>query len=187
MKMILWLRLLIPLLLPSLLVSADDSVRKIVPGDILAIRVNNEQELTMPRTVSSEGKITYWLLGEIDVKDKTLAEVEKIIRDMLDKDYIINPAVSVEMQAYSKLMINVIGEVLRPSRYDLPTDRRIDILDAIALAGGYTPKANKDRIILKRKGKTTTYTKKDLDKLREEGNGIRVEADDEVEVKLSII
>jgi polysaccharide export outer membrane protein len=187
MKIRLWLRLLGWLLLAVVGVRADDSVRKIVPGDILSVRVNNEPELSLYRTVSAEGKITYWQLGEIDVRDKTLAEVEKLIRDLLDKDYIINPAVSVEMQAFSKLMYNVIGEVMRAARYDLPTDRKIDILDAIAQAGGYTPKANKDKIILKRKGKTTIYTKSQLDKLREEGNGIRVEPDDEIEVKLGFI
>ncbi|HTI69828.1 MAG TPA: polysaccharide biosynthesis/export family protein [Candidatus Limnocylindria bacterium] len=187
MKMRIWIRLLWLMLLSPALLRADDGVRKIVPGDTLSIRVNAEPELTMPRTVNSDGKINYWLLGDIEVKDKTLGEVEKIIREMLDKDYIINPSVSVEMQTFSKLMINVIGEVQRPSRYDLPTDRRIDILDAIALAGGYSPKANKDKIILKRKNKTITYSKKDLDKLREEGNSIRVEPDDEIEVKMGIL
>ena len=187
MKMHLWLRLLCSLLLSSLFLRADDAVRKIVPGDILAVKVDNEPELTLYRTVGADGKINYWQLGDIDVRDKTLAEVERLIRDLLKKDYIINPSVSVEMQTFSKLMYNVIGEVVRPFRYDMPTDRKIDILDAIANAGGYTPKANKDKIILKRKGKTQIFTKKELDKLREEGNGIRVEPDDEIEVKMGIL
>jgi protein involved in polysaccharide export with SLBB domain len=172
-------------LLPSL--RAEDVLRKIVPGDTLSIRVNNEQELTMNRTVGQDGKITYWQLGDLDVKGKTPSDVEKIIHDLLAKDYIINPSVSVEMLAYLKQTVNVIGQVQTPGPVELPTDKRIDILDAIARAHSYTLRADKKNIILRRKGKKEPYTKKDLEKRRDEGNPVLVEPDDEIEVGDSII
>jgi protein involved in polysaccharide export with SLBB domain len=165
---------------------AQDAVRSLVPGDVLMLRVAEEIEMGQRITIPNDGKITYWLLEPIVVTNKTVAEVRKELYEMLDKDYIIKPALSVEVDSYSKQFINLTGMFLEPGRKELPVDRKVDIMDAMAMGRGFNPKADKDKIILRRKGQVTEYTKKQLDKLYERGERVLVEPDDNLEVKESV-
>jgi protein involved in polysaccharide export with SLBB domain len=174
--------LVLALALSGFVLRAQDSVRALLPGDILMLRVADELEMAQRITIPPDGKITYWLLEPIVVTNKTVAEVRQILYDMLDKDYIIKPALSVEVDVYSKQFINVVGHFLEPGRKELPVDRRIDIMDALALGRGFGPKANPNNIILRRRGQTFNYTKKDLDKKYESGEKVMIEPDDTVEV-----
>jgi len=165
---------------------AQDAVRSLVPGDVLMLRVAEEIEMTQRITIPNDGKITYWLLEPIVVTNKTVAEVRKELYELLDKDYIIKPALSVEVDSYSKQFINLTGMFLEPGRKELPVDRKVDIMDAMAMGRVFNAKANKDQIILRRKGQVTEYTKKQLDKLYERGERVLVEPDDNIEVKESV-
>lgn len=174
-------------LLSGLILKAQDSGRTLLPGDILMLRVADEIEMGQRITVPNDGKITYWLLEPIVVTNKTVAEVRQILFDMLDRDYIIKPALSVEVEVYAKQYVNVIGSVLEPGRKELPADRKIDIMDALALGRGFNLRASQDKIFLRRKGQSTQYTKKQIDKLYEKGERIFIEPDDTVEVKESVL
>ncbi|MFM7103757.1 MAG: polysaccharide biosynthesis/export family protein, partial [Verrucomicrobiota bacterium] len=90
---------------------AQVSARKILPNDILAIRVVGEPELTLDKRVGADGKITYPFILELSVEGKTVAEVEKEIRDLLDKDFIVQPQVTVEYRDYVKQWVTVVGQV----------------------------------------------------------------------------
>ena len=81
---------------------AQDSVRRIVPGDMLVINVAEELDMKQNLRVPTDGKITYWLLDPVIVTNKSVAEVRQILYTMLDKDYIIKPAISVEVSEYVK-------------------------------------------------------------------------------------
>jgi protein involved in polysaccharide export with SLBB domain len=170
-------------LMLALTLAAQDTVRKLLPGDILMLRVAEEIEMTQKITVPSDGKITYWLLEPIVVTNRTVAEVRETLYQMLDKDYIIKPALSVEVEVYAKQYINVTGFFLEPGRKELPVDRRLDIMDAIAMGRGFSPRADEGAIVLRRKGQVTNYAKKQLDKLYERGERIMIEPDDTIEVK----
>jgi len=60
-------------------------------------------------------------------------------------------------------------------------------MDAIALGGGFSPRADKGTIILRRKGQVTTYSKKQLDKAYAKGERVMIEPDDTLEVRESIL
>jgi len=121
------------------------------------------------------------------VTNRTVAEVRQQLYTMLDKDYIIKPAVSVEVSEYVKRYINITGSFVMPGRKEIPADRPIDIMDAIALGSGFSPRADKGKIILRRKGQVTNYSKKDLDRLYEQGQRVMIEPDDTLEVRESIL
>jgi protein involved in polysaccharide export with SLBB domain len=106
---------------------------------------------------------------------------------MLDKDYIIKPAISVEVSEYVKHFINITGSFVMQGRKEIPAERPIDIMDAIALGGGFSPRADQGKIILRRKGQVTTYSKKQLDKLYAQGERVMIEPDDTLEVRESIL
>jgi polysaccharide export outer membrane protein len=166
---------------------AQDSVRRIVAGDVLVINVAEELDMKQNIRVPTDGKITYWLLDPVVVTNKTVAEVRQQLYTLLDKDYIIKPAISVEVAEYVKHYINITGSFVMQGRKEIPAERPIDIMDAIALGGGFSPRADKDKIILRRKGQVTTYSKKQLDKLYEQGERVMIEPDDTLEVRESIL
>ena len=181
------LNLCLSCVLATGLALAQDSVRRIVAGDVLVINVAEELDMKQNLRVPTDGKITYWLLDPVIVTNKTVAEVRQQLYVMLDKDYIIKPAISVEVSKYVKHYINITGSFLKQGRVEIPAERPIDILDAIGLGGGFSPRADKNKIILRRKGQVSTYTKKQLDKLYSEGNRVMIEPDDTVEVQESIL
>jgi len=79
------------------------------------------------------------------------------IRTRLAKDYLVNPQVSVTVFEYGKRRFAVLGEVQKAGTYDMPEREKITLLDAIAMAGGYTRIADPGKVTLKRKenGKET--------------------------------
>ncbi|MEY4692681.1 MAG: hypothetical protein RIT19_3006 [Verrucomicrobiota bacterium] len=182
-----YLNLCLCCLLGAFAALAEDSVRRIVPGDVLVINVAEELDMKQNIRVPSDGKITYWLLDAVVVTNKTVAEVRQQLYTMLDADYIIKPAISVEVSEYVKQFINITGSFVMQGRKEIPADRAIDIMDAIALGGGFSPRADKDKIILRRKGQVTTYSKKQLDKLYEQGQRVMIEPDDTLEVRESLL
>ncbi len=146
-------------------VEAVEVDRKIAALDIIIVDVVGEKDLTNKEfRVSSSGTITYPYLGIIEVKGKTPAEVEAVIRDQLGKDYIVDPQVIVTVKEYRTRTVSVIGQVNKPGVIALPAEQKIDILEAIAQAGDLTKVANKNRIEVSRKGKTQKFTLDELKK-----------------------
>ncbi len=150
-----------------------DTDRKIEALDMLTVNVFGEEEFSGPNNgglelrVSSTGEVTLYLLGSVEVAGKTPAEAERHIRDLLKKDYIIDPHVLVLVKTYRVSNVTVMGQVASPGLIDLPAERRLDILSGIAQAGGFTKLARTSRIDLTRAGVTQTY---DLEKLKKEAN-----------------
>ena len=150
-----------------------DTDRKIEALDMLTVNVFGETEFSgtnnsgLELRVSSTGEVTLYLLGSVEVAGKTPAEAERHIRDLLKKDYIINPHVLVLVKTYRVSSVTVMGQVGSPGLIDLPAEQRLDILSGIAQAGGFTKLARTSKIDLTRAGVTRTY---DLDKLKKETN-----------------
>lgn len=160
-------------------VQSPASARKIQPNDVVLIRVLNELEMTAKKKVSAEGKIDYFFIGEVDLNDKTVAEAQRIIRDALDKDYLVNPEVYVEVETYATQYVTVVGQVQRPGQYPIPPDHKMDIIEAIGTAGDFSRLANKNKIELRRKEKVTRYS---YDDLKKPDGRVYVEPEDVIEV-----
>lgn len=107
-------------------------------NDLLEIVVYQEPDLSKTTRVAPDGTISFPLLGVIYVKGLTAKELETKITELLRKDYLVNPQVSVFIREYSK--ISVLGQVRFPGSYELKAG--LTVIDAIALAGGFTPDAN---------------------------------------------
>lgn len=114
-------------------------------GDKLRITVYNEPDLSGEFEVNGEGYVSVPLIGQIKVIGQTTNEVQTLLTQKYGKDYLVNPSVSIEVTNYRPFFI--IGEVNRPGGY--PYVNGMTIINAVALAGGYTPRANHDRIKVK--------------------------------------
>ena len=110
------------------------------PGDKFSIRVHEEKELSGEYTVSSDGTINYPYVGRVDVSGMTCGQVERTITEGLSSGYLRNPSVSCSILEYVSKRVFVFGEVKKPGSYPYKTD--LTIVDAFALAGGFTERAD---------------------------------------------
>jgi protein involved in polysaccharide export with SLBB domain len=161
----------------------SSTTRKIQPNDIILIRVVGELDLTMERRVGEDGMITYPYLEALKVSDKTPTEVERMVRDGLKGDYLVNPQVTVDFKEYVKQFVNVSGMVNSPGRIELPVDRRLDLMDVLSLAKDLNPKADKNEIVLTRQGQPPRTFKYDqIRKNTDPEKRIYVEPNDQINV-----
>jgi len=107
------------------------------PGDILLITVYEQPDLATKARVTSNGEITFPLLGIVEVKGLTVNEIQDKIRSLLEKDYLVNPQVNVFIEQYRSKKVFVMGFVNKPGEYELSKDRPTTVLEAITMAGGF--------------------------------------------------
>jgi len=120
---------------------------KIGPKDLLEISVFGLDELNKTVRVSEDGKITLPLLGEVEVEGLTKGEVEKKLSQLLEEKYLQNPQVTIFIREYQSKRVSVLGAVQNPGPYELLG--RQTILQVISEAGGLTPDAGSEIIVLR--------------------------------------
>ena len=130
----------------------------IVPGDVINVDVFQEESLTKPGLrVSESGDITLPLIDRVKVAGLTIADAEKKIRDLFEKDYLVDPHVIVTVFEYARRSVAVDGEVKQAGLIDLPPGQPLTVLQVIAASGGMTPNANPNDIELYREGAEEPY------------------------------
>jgi polysaccharide export outer membrane protein len=126
---------------------------KISPQDILVIGVIGEKDLTQDCRVNTSGTISYAWLNNVEVAGKTAAEVEQYIRKLLDKDYLVDPTVLVQVKEYRAREVTVMGQVNRPGAVPIPAEQPLTIVEAIARAGSIAKGGDPSKIYFTRRGK----------------------------------
>jgi len=153
-------------------------------GDVLAINVWKEQEVSRVVPVRSDGRISLPLVGEIQAGGRTPKQLELEISAKL-KDYVSEPEVTVIVQEIRSQKFNVLGMITRPGSY--PLTKPMTVLDAIALAGGFRDFAKqKDIYVLRQSGNgkqaRLPFNYKDVIKGRNSGQNVALESGDTVVV-----
>jgi polysaccharide biosynthesis/export protein len=120
------------------------------PGDVLEISVYGNDDLSRVPTVQTNGSISYPLLGEVQVAGLTVAEIQRKITNLLEKDYLVKPQVEVKVREYQSQFVSVVGEVNSPGRK--PLRGRTRLIDLLTEAGGFKPTASGDVIIARNDG-----------------------------------
>ena len=108
----------------------------LAPSDLLSIRVYGEAELTQEVRISREYTISLMLIKQVNLNGKTARQAEELIRDLYNRDFLVNPQVSLIVKEYSKRTVNVLGEVNRPGPVSFPLEQGLTLIEAIGLAGG---------------------------------------------------
>lgn len=121
------------------------------PNDGVQIDVFQEDELRTGAIISKDGTINFPLLGSVKIAGLTQAQARDLITDRLRADYLVNPQVSFAVTRFASKRFSVLGQVNRPGPYELPAQENIDLLEAIAMAGGYTRIAEPGKITIKRR------------------------------------
>jgi len=122
------------------------------PGDIVRISVWREEALDQGVLVRPDGGISFPLAGELQAEGKTIDELTQEITERL-APYIDNPVVTISLQQNEGNRIYVTGRVNNPGVFLV--NRPVDVMQALSMAGGLTPFADKNGItILRRQGNT---------------------------------
>jgi polysaccharide biosynthesis/export protein len=139
-------------------VSAQHPEYKLQPTDVLHITVHDQPDLTTTTRITADGNITFPLIGTVSALGLTVQQLETTLKDLLEKDYLVTAQVIVFINEYHQRQVSVIGEVNAPGKYDLPGEKGITLLEAIALAGGFTKDAdiNKTQVMRVKDGITET-------------------------------
>ena len=164
--------------------SAKDSAQdyQIGAGDILEITTWKEPDFSRDEVlVRLDGKITFPLLNDVQAAGRTTLDLKGVIENGL-KDYVASPVVTVNVRQPLSKRFYILGEVLRTGEY--PLVKHLTVLQAFALAGGFTEWASKDEIILLRSedGKEKIYRidYKDITKGKDLSQNLTLQADDTI-------
>ena len=135
-------------------------------GDMLIIDVWRVPLLSQEVTVGPDGTFLYPLLGSVPAEGKTLDEVRTYLAETLGKSYLVNPLVTVTRGSKSRGFY-VVGEVRNPGAFQF--EERINVYQAIIMAGGFTDFGSKHVKIIRRQGKERKVIKISINKLEKEG------------------
>jgi protein involved in polysaccharide export with SLBB domain len=122
-------------------------------GDKIRLNVFGEDNLSGEFTVNGSGTVALPLIGTVPAAGKTLAEFEELVVTGLKNGYLKNPHVSVEVLNYRPFYI--IGEVNKGGEY--PYQAGLTVLNAVAIAGGYTFRADTNQAVITRGGHDIQY------------------------------
>src|SRR5213596_4385116 len=122
------------------------------PNDYVGVEVFGEDDLRTNGRLNPEGNLSVPLLGSIHLAGLTLTQAASKLTELYGRDYLVNPRVNVMLLSYAKRRFSILGQVSRPGSFEMPESSPggIDLLEAIAMAGGYTRIAAPERITVRR-------------------------------------
>ncbi len=147
------------------------AIYKLGSGDRLRVTVFGEEDLSGEFDIDGSGSVALPLIGNMDVSGMDVRELEKKVETQLSNGYLVSPRVSIEVMNFRPFFI--LGEVNAPGSY--PYVNGLTVINAIALAGGYTHRARTDRVIITRgKGRDKSEIEAEEDTLVLPGDSLRV-------------
>ncbi|MGC6416613.1 MAG: polysaccharide biosynthesis/export family protein [Bradymonadia bacterium] len=118
------------------------------PGDVVEVRVYQEKDLSGLFRIGVDGVFTYPLVGAVEAKGLSAAELADRLEKRLKAGYLRKPQVSVFVKEFNSKKVFVLGEVRKPGTFRF--EDKMTIVQAVTLAGGLKALAAKDRLILTR-------------------------------------
>ncbi|HEX9699857.1 MAG TPA: polysaccharide biosynthesis/export family protein [Acidobacteriota bacterium] len=153
-------------------VGTDVAAYRLGPEDLIEVFVWNEEDLTKEVSVRPDGRISLPLVNEVMASGRTAEEIQQEITARL-RDYLEDPVVSVLVMEINSAKISVLGEVRDANRFLLR--QRTTVLDAIAMAGGFTEYANRgDVVVVRQNGLTTSWIRVNVNDLVRGGNSAQL-------------
>lgn len=127
---------------------AQQPIYTLGSGDKVRVTVFGEQDLSGEFEISGDGQISLPLIGNLDAGGKSLRELKSAMETALRDGYLKDPKVAIEVMNYRPFYI--LGEVNEPGSY--PYVSGMSVLNAVALGGGFSYRADKEDILIIRGG-----------------------------------
>ena len=122
----------------------------LAPNDIVLVKVFQEPDLDSQHRISQNGTINFPLIGLVKVGGKTVEGAADAIKGMLAPRYLKHPEVRVNVLEYGQRRFTVLGQVQKPGSYFIPGEQSVNLMEAIAMAGGFTRLADTGKVIVRR-------------------------------------
>ena len=136
----------------------------IAPADGLEISVYGEQNLQRELVVRPDGKVSFPLVGDVEVTGKTTAQIKAAVEEKV-REYVPDANVSVIVTGLGSLQYYVLGKVANPGTFNM--SRSVNVLQALSTAGGLTTFAKeKDILIVRGSGKDTQQIRFNYDEIK---------------------
>ncbi len=124
---------------PDCPITMDDASYRLGAEDEVSIQIFNEAELSSKYTLQNSGIVNIPLIGEITLSGCTLKQAERLLYTKFTDGYLVNPSIALAVSKHRPFYI--IGEIREPGQYDYIVG--MNVLQAVAIAGGFTYRANK--------------------------------------------
>ena len=120
------------------------------PGDVFTVRVYGEDAMTGSHQIAPDGTINFPLLGAVQVNGLEPTEVaQKIQSELVERDLLRTPHVSVYVEEYASKRVSVVGAVANPGAFALAPG--MTVVQAISMAGGFSSLADRDATVVTRR------------------------------------
>jgi polysaccharide export outer membrane protein len=120
------------------------------PADVIRVIVFQEPDLQRDVRITQEGTINLPLIGHVDLRGKSVRQAEELIQRLYDKDYLVNPQITVNVLQYTPRTVQVLGAVNNPGDVAFTPEQRMNLLEAVARAGGFSRLADRRKLRLTR-------------------------------------
>ena len=130
------------------------------PSDVIQVTVFLEPDLEKSVRVEADGTVTLPLIKKVKVADLTVSDAQELITQLYNRDYLVDPQVSVLVVSFSPKLVRVLGSVNRPGVVEMHPDREMTLTEAIASVNGISRLGNPKSITIKRvddSGKTQQF------------------------------
>jgi protein involved in polysaccharide export with SLBB domain len=156
-------------------------------NDQVGVEVFGEDDLRANGRLSPEGNLNLPLLGSIHLAGLTPTQAASRLIELYSRDYLVNPKINVTLVSYGSRRFTMLGQIGHPGIFEMAPEG-IDLLEAVAMAGGYTRIAAPERITVRRHTASGEQIIKVNAKrfTKGKGGGFRVEPGDTITVGESI-
>jgi protein involved in polysaccharide export with SLBB domain len=134
----------------DLAISSADPSHILSPNDVIAMTVYQEDDLDTKTIIDKNGNVMLPLLGQVKIGGMDVADATKMVQQLYNKDYLVNPQVNLIVDQYAERHFSVLGQVQHPGSFDFPQNESVDLLQAIAMAGSYTRLGSPSRVTVRR-------------------------------------
>jgi len=180
--------ILILLLCSSVAMAANDASQgseyRLQSSDVIGITVHGQPDLTTKTRLTSDGFITFPLLGKVHAQGLAVQELEQKLKELLEKDYLVKAEVIVFIEEYHPRQVSVMGEVNKPGKFAITGEKDLTLMQAIAMAEGFSKHADitKTKIMRVENGekKTIIINVKDITEKSQKDKDIVLQPEDVV-------
>ena len=119
-------------------------------SDVIELDVYQERDLNKSVRIEGDGTVSLALVGKVKLAGMTVGEGKSLITDLYNRDYLVDPQISLLVVSFSPKVLHILGSVRSPGVVNIPPDRDLTLTEALSMVGGVTRMGNPRAIKIKR-------------------------------------
>ena len=119
-------------------------------SDVIELDVYQERDLNKSVRIEGDGTVSLALVGKVKLAGMTVGESKSLITDLYNRDYLVDPQISLLVVSFSPKVLHILGSVGSPGVVNIPPDRDLTLTEALSMVGGVTRMGNPRAIKIKR-------------------------------------